>query len=264
MSGYGGIYSSAHDLVRFAMFHLKDRPPDQEAIIDDAAIDEMQHPTTDRGRTGDLSLGYGIGWNTIQWDGGLRLVGHGGAWTHTSTQVALLPDEDIAVVLLTNTRSNQVERVLSDILEALLPGELNAPNVATAIEPLSEVDPELVGAWTGFIFTPRGEMPIVLRITESALMQVQLAGQIHADLSSVSYANDFPLTQSAGGGPFLRGWINGSVWFEDVTGTKPLQLLLELKLRDGVLGGTLTAEYGTEDRWRSTLAHWVELRPADS
>src|SRR5438445_9122849 len=34
--GASSVYSSAHDLVRFAMFHLKDRLPDQRAILQDA------------------------------------------------------------------------------------------------------------------------------------------------------------------------------------------------------------------------------------
>ena len=49
--GAGAIYGSAHDLIRFAMFHLKNDLPDQEVIISDAAIDEMQRVSPETGPT---------------------------------------------------------------------------------------------------------------------------------------------------------------------------------------------------------------------
>jgi CubicO group peptidase (beta-lactamase class C family) len=39
--GASAVYSSAHDLIRFAMFHLKDHLQDQQPILDDSAIDLM-------------------------------------------------------------------------------------------------------------------------------------------------------------------------------------------------------------------------------
>ena len=49
--GAGAIYSSANDLIRFAMFHLKAHLPDQVPILSDASIEEMQTPTVTRSST---------------------------------------------------------------------------------------------------------------------------------------------------------------------------------------------------------------------
>ena len=52
--GASAVYASAHDLVRFGMFHMKEHLADQRAILSDAAIDEMQTPTSARRRPGRI------------------------------------------------------------------------------------------------------------------------------------------------------------------------------------------------------------------
>ena len=47
--GGSAVYASAHDLVRFGMFHLKAHLPDQKAILKDQTIDEMQKATAEYG-----------------------------------------------------------------------------------------------------------------------------------------------------------------------------------------------------------------------
>src|SRR5205085_2167720 len=47
--GASAAYSSVHDLVRFGMFHLKQRSPEQKAILAESSIDEMQRATADVG-----------------------------------------------------------------------------------------------------------------------------------------------------------------------------------------------------------------------
>ena len=66
--GGSAVYASAHDLVRFGMFHLKAHLSDQKAILKDETIDEMQRATVDMGP----NTGYGIGWVTTEYSGGRR------------------------------------------------------------------------------------------------------------------------------------------------------------------------------------------------
>ncbi|MCI0664458.1 MAG: beta-lactamase family protein, partial [Acidobacteria bacterium] len=73
-SGGSAIYASAHDLVRFGMFHLKAHLPDHKAILTDQSIDEMQKPTAESGNNN----GYGIGWITGEYSGKRRSVAHSG------------------------------------------------------------------------------------------------------------------------------------------------------------------------------------------
>src|SRR5262245_57083940 len=89
--GGSAVYASAHDLVRFGMFHLKTHLSDQKAILKDETIDEMQKATVN---TGGKS-GYGIGWATDESPGGRRLVTHSGGMGGVSTMLALYPAEKL-------------------------------------------------------------------------------------------------------------------------------------------------------------------------
>src|SRR5262245_46849617 len=100
--GTGAVYASAHDLVRFGMFHLKAHLPDQKAILKDETIDEMQKATVN---TGGKS-GYGIGWQTGESPGGRHVVSHGGGMGGVRTLLRLYPAEKIAIVVLSNAVSN--------------------------------------------------------------------------------------------------------------------------------------------------------------
>jgi CubicO group peptidase (beta-lactamase class C family) len=64
--GASAIWSSAHDLIRFALFHLKNHLCDQQAILSDTSIDTMQIPTTEPG----TATGYGIGWRKAKYPSG--------------------------------------------------------------------------------------------------------------------------------------------------------------------------------------------------
>ncbi len=74
--GASAVYSSAHDLVRFGMFHLKDHLSDQKAILTDASIDEMHRMTTSE--EDDPRSGYGIGWGIHDRQDGYHVVSHTG------------------------------------------------------------------------------------------------------------------------------------------------------------------------------------------
>src|SRR5690349_5595137 len=96
--GASAIYASAHDLVRFALFHLKAHLPDQAAILSDQAIDDMQKATTSTG----ARSGYGIGWATGDHPSGYHVVSHTGGMGGVATNLRLIPSEKLAVVVLSN------------------------------------------------------------------------------------------------------------------------------------------------------------------
>jgi len=98
--GAGGIYSSAHDLVRFGMFHLKDHLADQGAILSDRSLDELHRPTQDE--SSEPRAGYAIGWEVIDRPDGYHIVTHTGGMPGVATTLLLVPSEDLAVVLLAN------------------------------------------------------------------------------------------------------------------------------------------------------------------
>src|SRR3990170_4925025 len=114
--GGSAVYASAHDLVRFGMFHLKERLPDQQRILTDSTIDRMHRPVTPPG----VDLEYGLGWFFLP-EFGWRRVSHTGGMPGVSTILALYEPERTAVVALANKSAAPVERVLQDILSVVFP-----------------------------------------------------------------------------------------------------------------------------------------------
>jgi CubicO group peptidase (beta-lactamase class C family) len=157
--GASAIYSSAHDLIRFAMFHLKNDLPDQEVIISDAAIDEMQRPSPETGPTRGWERegsGYCIGWYVGVSEDGLRVVQHSGGTVGVSTVLALVPEENLAVTVLSNTQSPWPDAILIEIVCALLSlqaEEFLPPADRTVDEPSFAPGPELAGLWEGLVHT---------------------------------------------------------------------------------------------------------------
>jgi CubicO group peptidase (beta-lactamase class C family) len=58
-AGASAVWSSAHDLVRFGMFHLKAHLADQKAILSDSVIDLM-HRGVSPVAFGDSGTSYGL------------------------------------------------------------------------------------------------------------------------------------------------------------------------------------------------------------
>ena len=95
--GASAAYSSAHDLVRFGMFHLKNHLKDQKPILEDKTIDFMQKAV-------DPSLpesSYKLGWSEYDLFG-FKTISHGGGMPGVTTNLRLLPEENIALVVLCN------------------------------------------------------------------------------------------------------------------------------------------------------------------
>jgi CubicO group peptidase (beta-lactamase class C family) len=263
--GAAAVYSSAHDLVRFAMFLLKNDLPDQEAIISDVAIDEMQRPSPETGPTREWERegsGYGIGWFIGTTDDHLRVVQHSGGAVGVSTVLALVPEENLVVAVLSNTDSQWPDAILIEIVCTLLSGQpeefLPSANRAAEESPFAP-GPELVGLWEGLVHTYEGEIPLVLKIRESGTIHATLGEQPHTLLQSVSYQDILPQFLNAGGGPFLRGWMRGELETADVNRGRPYKLWLELERRDNVLTGSLIA-FSQREMYTGPLSHWVELR----
>jgi CubicO group peptidase (beta-lactamase class C family) len=263
--GASGIYSSAHDLIRFAIFHLKNDLPDQKAIIGSAAIEEMQRPHPETGPMKDwehAGSGYGLGWFIGVTEGGLRGVYHSGGTAGVSTALALVPEENLAIAVLSNTNSHWPDAIQIEILRTLLPGrfeEVVGPPSELINEPLFVPTPDLIGSWEGFIYTYEGEIHLTLEILETGNVYATLSDQPRTLLQNVSYQEDFPKFMNAGGGSFLRGWVLGKLETEDVNRGRPYKLALELKLRDNLLNGSMIA-FSQREIFSGPLAHWVELR----
>lgn len=241
-SAASAVYSSAHDLVRFGMFHLKDHLPDETQILTDASIDAMHQPTM---KESD-NVGYGIGWNSENRADGYRVVSHTGGMPGVATILMLVPSEDIAVVVLINelTRTPIFE-ISNAIAKVLLPKWQIAP-IKPETPPPFIPGPELLGTWKGTLHTYQKDLPVTLKFQPSGDVEVQLADELTSLLNKVE---------------FKDGWLSGGAWgdvgTDDAERHHATTLLFSLKLRGNHLNGAVSAT--EQARNPVALSQWLDV-----
>ncbi|MGH8239074.1 MAG: serine hydrolase domain-containing protein, partial [Steroidobacteraceae bacterium] len=170
--GASAIFSSAHDLARFALFHLKAHLPDQKAILKDESIDAMHRHTIGDG----IEDGYGIGFGDRHKDG-YRVVSHSGGMGGVSTRMLLFPEEDLAVIVLSNSADRAAGDIASHIIAEYLPRWQTTP-VEPAAPAAFVASADLVGVWQGTLSTYIKEMPFELAIRPGGEMIATAGDQI--------------------------------------------------------------------------------------
>ena len=270
--GAGAVYSSAHDLVRFGLFHLKAHIPDQKAIISDETIDEMQQPTVDLEKKGQLigqgkGQGYGMGWFIEENQMGYRSIYHAGGSPGVSTKLTLIPSEKLTVVVLTSTAG--LERLFEqEILSTLLPEyaknrarfeaeqkkEKEKPRESTIV---FKPTPELIGEWSGSVHTYKEEIILNLWFKENGDIHAQLGDQLKTLL------NDVGLLTSRAQDGFIRGRMMGNIGTEDAN-RYPYYLHVELKPRGQVLNGMIISRPLPGQRRGSGLSYCAELKKQET
>jgi len=173
--GASAVWVTAHELVRFGMFHLRDHLADQQPILPDSTILVMQHTRT----PGDTAHGYALGWGTDD-DHGYRRVSHTGGMPGVSTLLYMFPSQDLAIVALCNQSNPAPFFIASAIEDALLPGRAQAVVAERATQQgrprgAFAAPEELVGEWTGTVRTYDGTLPIALRVKSDEVL-VRLGG----------------------------------------------------------------------------------------
>jgi CubicO group peptidase (beta-lactamase class C family) len=115
--GASSVFASAHDLVRFGMFHLKGRRSGSPPILSPRSIDEMQRIQTPGSRT----EGYGLGWRIKDDQSGFLQVGHTGGMPGVTTVLRLFPAQRVVVVVLANKQSEAVVHLADTIAAVMMP-----------------------------------------------------------------------------------------------------------------------------------------------
>ncbi len=245
------VFCSAHDLVRFGMFHLKAHLPDQRAILSDQAIDAMQQPTMEIGE----GAGYGVGWRIVENEMGFRTVSHGGGMGGVSTLLKLIPSENLAVVTLANASSPLPERIAQEICATLLPTYAEnrtrweseqKQKQEKKQEPVFKPSPDLIGQWAGNAHTCKGEIPFTLQFQEDGDVHVRLGDQLRTLLNDARFEDGY-----------LTGRMMGDLGTEDTRRRSSL-LHVTMKLRGQTLNGAMSAI--SQGPRGNALTHWVEVR----
>src|SRR5437870_4945088 len=167
--GTGELYASAHDVARFAMFHLKDHLAGQQPILTPQQIDELHHPVIRL--LADRS--YGVGWMIGHAFDGTTVLYHNGNQAGVVTVMMLLPSRDISCVVLTNQDHDQelVERVRDATIRTLVPEWSRKSLSLPSPEPLPKT---YRGEWRGRLHDGDKVVPLILSIGEKkATLQIQ-------------------------------------------------------------------------------------------
>ncbi len=245
-TGASQVYSSAHDLIRFALFHLKHTQSDQKQILTPATIDRMKqdsdpNPKNDR---------YGLGWFLKKDEYGYDVVWHTGSMNGTNTMVKFVPAEDLAVVVLINTASDLRQKIPNDIIGTVLPryGEkwkVDRDKPAAPRTPFKP-GPELLGDWKGEIRTYEETAPIVMTIQDDGDVHVKIGRQMETLLNRATFEDNF-----------LSGTSFGTIPSADAR-AHPHNISYRLLLDGRKLSGYASTEF-TADRSYGNFSSYIRL-----
>lgn len=239
--GAADLWSSATDLARFGLFHLKAHLSDQRPILSDATIDAMQQP----GVFITPGLGYGIGWKTED-RSGYRVVSSDGGMPGASTAMKLVPSKGLVIVVLANSRSRFVYSIADSILTSIIRDNDDGARTQARDQPSAS---RLTGTWAGSVHTQQADIPLKIVFPESGLPQARLGSEPEVAL------NDFRPT----GDGHVTARMKGNLGAPELM-RRPYTLVLYFKERGGELGGALIAVSDDGGREAFELPYAAKLR----
>lgn len=130
MGAAGGIISSVHDMSLWMRAQLAGGEWGGVRLFSPARQQEMWSVVNPlavtpayRQRYASTNFrGYGLGWSLADYKG-RKVVSHGGGYDGMYSQVALVPDEGLGVVVLTNAMTDIAGALVYRVLDAYLGGE---------------------------------------------------------------------------------------------------------------------------------------------
>lgn len=133
---HGGIYASIQDLGIWVNTLLNKGNLKEKSIIPESAIAKMwqSHTIIGKSRAADRQMyfkTYGLGWEIIQYQQA-EVMQHNGAYAGALTSLALVPDINLGIVILTNQDNHLLHETLKwQIIDAFL--QKKAPNYTLSI-----------------------------------------------------------------------------------------------------------------------------------
>ena len=142
----GAINSSARDMAQWVRLMLANGTINGRRLVSEKNFDELVRKQINIGG----SVDYGLGWFLRQWNGH-KVVEHGGNIDGFNSQVALMPDQKLGFVLLTNVTASPLGTFAMNTIWKNLVGESKAgePNAA---------EPKAADGPTAAAADPKGEV----------------------------------------------------------------------------------------------------------
>src|SRR6185295_18389981 len=138
----GAINSSARDMSQWVRLMLGNGVIDGRRLVSEKGFEELTRKQINIGG----SIDYGLGWFLRHWNGH-KVVEHGGNIDGFNAQVALMPDQKLGFVLLTNVTASSLGSVaMNTIWKNLVPAPTTTTE-AKATEPAADPKQEVGKYW---------------------------------------------------------------------------------------------------------------------
>lgn len=127
MGAAGGIISSSADMASWLIFQLNNGIWENDTILNPAIQNILWTPHNNyivslkskKDTPGTNFKGYGLGWGSSDYYGN-RLITHGGGYDGMYSQVALIPELELGIVILTNTMKSIATPLRNYIINAFI------------------------------------------------------------------------------------------------------------------------------------------------
>lgn len=248
--GAGNIYSSIHDLILFGLFHLNNG---KQTILSKKEIDLMQNYVNKNTLYHYYdSTFYGLGWYVKPNDNGYKVVWHEGGMMGASSMIKLIPEKNIAIVVLINTSNRQFcNDITNELSKVVLPEYQPTPiNEETEIADYKSytTDSTYFGEWKGSIKIENLDIPCSLKFQPDGTIIIN-----YLDYTYKSYfTQNNPIPHKT---ILLAGIVNKNSFIGMFPGNLPandirreFSQFMSLKLyKDGnILSGTIVAMAAAE------------------
>jgi CubicO group peptidase (beta-lactamase class C family) len=134
----GAINSSARDMAQWVRLMLGNGVYNGKRLVSEKGFEELTRKQINIGG----SIDYGLGWFLRQWKGH-KVVEHGGNIDGFNAQVALMPDQKLGFVLLTNVTASSLGAVAMNTIWKNLVAEPTTATEAKATEPAADPKQEV-------------------------------------------------------------------------------------------------------------------------
>ncbi len=179
--GYTALYSTAGDLVRFGMFHLKSHLEDQKSILADSSLDMLwlyNEPevecTTRR-----------LGWD-VQQDWGFETIQHGGGGPGIHNWLYMIPSQNVVIAIMSNAMysNSGSDPVLRELIAAALSKSGSSqfrPSAGRGYARMTRISPaSFRGLWNGFIKGPKGACPVAIEFDDQGRPKLHIERDEHS------------------------------------------------------------------------------------
>ena len=176
--GYSTLYSTAGDLARFGMFHLKNHLAGQKPLLSDSSIDLLRTYK----EPGVKYTTRTLAWD-IQNDYGYDIIMHGGGGPGIHNYLYIVPSENLVIAYMSNAQYASSTPVLLELLYAAIP-DFNFWNQikGRGWPKYPKIDTKnWKGEWNGQISGPKGTCQISVTFNELGIPKLRINSVNNSD-----------------------------------------------------------------------------------